>query len=93
MIHPGIEFKPIKGKRLLAQRNFCEIGPDLHIELIAIHAEISRCIPVTDQARQYDGCLVHGIKGAMGGESVTLLDPCGSAIKKPTGQSRREAFS
>jgi len=51
VFYPGVEFKPVEGNTLLTDGNFCEEGPNLRIEAIAIHAKIARRIAKPHQSR------------------------------------------
>jgi hypothetical protein len=48
MTRPGINFKPIKGDGLLAQRDFREVGAYVLIEFVAIHTHIARRVALAD---------------------------------------------
>lgn len=55
VINPFIEFETIEGNSLITDWDFNEIGSYLDIETITIHAEVGRCVPQPQQARQqYD---------------------------------------
>jgi hypothetical protein len=49
---PGVQFKPVEGDALSAYGDLGEMGPDLAIEAVSIHAEISRRVPQTEEAGQ-----------------------------------------
>ena len=51
MIHPGIQFKSVKGDALFPDRNLRQSGPDLAVEAIPVHAQAARRVPEADQAR------------------------------------------
>jgi len=40
VVHPGVEFKPVKGDALATDGNGGKEGPDLGVEAVAVHAEI-----------------------------------------------------
>ena len=45
-----IEFIAIKGEAFGAERYLGQLGPELGIELVAVHAQIARRIAVPDEA-------------------------------------------
>jgi hypothetical protein len=49
LIHPGVQFKSVKGDTLFADGDFREMGPDLVIEAITVHAHIEGGIPESDE--------------------------------------------
>lgn len=53
---PLVQFKPVEGNGLRPQRDLCELGPDLCVELVAVHAAVGGRVPVADQAGQERGC-------------------------------------
>ena len=59
---PLVQFNPVEGKGLGPQRDLRELGPDLGVELVAVHAAVGRRVPMTDQAGQERGC--HGCSGS-----------------------------
>ena len=50
-VGPGIEFKPVEGHALAADRDFSDIGADLAVESVAVHAEIVGRIAQSQQPR------------------------------------------
>lgn len=48
MIDPLIKFKTIEGHALAADRDLGEVGPNLRVEAIAVHAEVARCVTETE---------------------------------------------
>ncbi len=52
VVGPGIEVKPVKGDPLGADRDRGEERTNVAIEAISVHAEIGRCVPQPDKARQ-----------------------------------------
>lgn len=52
---PLVQLKPIEGQGLWPQRDLRELGPDLGVELVAVHPAVSWRVPVTDQAGQERG--------------------------------------
>jgi hypothetical protein len=50
VIHPGIQFKSVKGNALLPDRDFHQTGPDLAVEAVPVHAQVERRIPQADQS-------------------------------------------
>ena len=63
MIHPGVQFKAVERNALSTDRDFCQVRPDLCIEAIAVHAEVTRRVPETDEPRdescRFSGYEVH----------------------------------
>jgi hypothetical protein len=51
VVYPGVQFKSVEGDGLFAEGNLGDVGPDLGIELVPVHTEISRGVTQTDQAR------------------------------------------
>jgi len=51
-IHPGIQFKSVKGNALFPNRDLGQIGPYFAVEPIAVHAQVGRYIPEAYQARE-----------------------------------------
>ena len=51
VVGPGIQIKAVEGDTLAADRNFSDIGADLGVEPVAVHAEVARCIPQSQQPR------------------------------------------
>jgi hypothetical protein len=41
VVDPGIEFKPVEGDALGADRDFREVRPDLGVEAVAVHADVA----------------------------------------------------
>jgi len=66
VVGPGVEFKPIEGDALAADGDHGDVGSDLAVEAIAVHAEVLRGIA---QA-QYAG----GDEGVGHGDSVTARE-------------------
>jgi hypothetical protein len=62
IVHPGVEFKPVVCDGLFTERYFGEMGAHVRVELVPIHAEIGRGIPVPDQTRKNDDLALHGHK-------------------------------
>jgi len=52
VIHPGIQFKSVKGDALFPDRNLRQPGPDLAVKAIPVHAQVAGCVPEADQARR-----------------------------------------
>lgn len=65
VIHPGVDFVPIKGDASRANRHLGELGPHLLIEAVAIHAQIVGGIALANQAGED-----HGIAQWDGGSSL-----------------------
>lgn len=55
VINPGVQFKPVERDPLSTDRDFSEVGPDVGIEPVAVHAEVARCVPEAQQPRD-NGC-------------------------------------
>ena len=55
VIGPGVEVKSVEGDALVTDRDLGEIGPDLRVEAVAVHAEILRSVAHADQAREDNG--------------------------------------
>jgi hypothetical protein len=55
LIHPGIQFKPVKGNSLGSNRDLDEQGPYFVIEAVTVHAQIGGGIPQPKEAREYGG--------------------------------------
>ena len=51
MIHPGIQFKSVKGDALFSDRYLGQPGPDLSVKAIPVHAQVAGRVPEADQAR------------------------------------------
>jgi len=54
VVNPCIEFETIEGNALFTDWDFSELGSYLNTETITIHAEVGRCVPQPQQARQQD---------------------------------------
>lgn len=52
MLHPGVQFKAIKRDALASNRNFGDPGANFCVEAIAIHPEVVRGVPKSDEARR-----------------------------------------
>ena len=52
MLPPSIEFKSVEGNSLAADTDLADIGTDLGIEAVSVHAEISRGIPKSKYANR-----------------------------------------
>jgi len=50
VVHPGVEFKPVKSNALPANGNGREMRSNLSVEAVAVHAEISGRIAEPQQA-------------------------------------------
>lgn len=59
VVNPFIEFETIEGDALFTDGDFGEAWPNLGIEAIAVHAEVGRCVPQPQNARQqgYVACV------------------------------------
>ena len=53
MVNPGIQFKAVEGNSLPADAQFSDVGADLGVEPVAVHAEVAGRVPEAQQAR-YD---------------------------------------
>jgi hypothetical protein len=73
MTRPGINFKPIKGDGLLAQRDFREVGAYILIEFVAIHTQIARRIALADKSGKDWGSDIHALSLAC--EQWAILAP------------------
>jgi hypothetical protein len=51
VIHPGIQFKSVKGDALFPDRNLRQPGSNLAVEAIPVHAQVAGRVPEADQAR------------------------------------------
>jgi hypothetical protein len=54
LIRPGIQFKTVETDTLNAHWDLSEQRPYFGAESILVHAEVSRCVSHTDNARQQD---------------------------------------
>jgi hypothetical protein len=52
LIHPGIQFKSVKGDALFPDRYLGQPGPDLSVKAIPVHAQVAGRITEADQARR-----------------------------------------
>lgn len=50
IIRPGVEFKPIEGDALHADRNFGQKWPNFVIEAVEVHPEVTRRVSQAIQA-------------------------------------------
>ena len=55
MLPPGIQFKAVEGNALPANTHFRDIGPDLGVEEIAVHAEIAGRVAEPQHSRHQKG--------------------------------------
>ncbi len=53
-IHPGIQFKSVKGDALFPYGDLGQIGPYFAVEPIAVHTQVCWYIPKAYQAREQD---------------------------------------
>ncbi|MCG7955062.1 MAG: hypothetical protein JAY91_06040 [Candidatus Thiodiazotropha endolucinida] len=44
-VHPAIDFKSIKSNALFPDRNLGEVGSDLFVETVTVHAQVMGGIP------------------------------------------------
>jgi hypothetical protein len=51
VVHPGVQFKPIEGDALPADRNSGEIRSHLSVKTVPVHTEIAGHVPKTYEAR------------------------------------------
>jgi hypothetical protein len=66
VIHPGVEFKSIKGKALLADGDLGQMRPHLRVKAVAIHAEIERGIPKSNEAwHRLKIRMIHAVGGSL----------------------------
>jgi hypothetical protein len=49
VVHPRVQIKPVEGDTLFPDGNLDEIGPDVVVEAIAVHPDVSGGIPQPDQ--------------------------------------------
>ena len=47
---PGVQFKPIEGNALIANRDFSQMWTHVAVEAVAIHAQVDGRIPKPEQA-------------------------------------------
>ena len=64
IVHPGVQFKSVIGNGLFAEGYFRQTGAHFRVELVPVHAEIGRGIPVTDETWKDDEVTRHGQKVA-----------------------------
>lgn len=50
---PGIQLQAVKSEALGAQWYLCQLGPNLGVELVPVHAHIAGCIAVANESGQY----------------------------------------
>jgi len=50
LLCPRVQFKPVEGNALGANRDLGEIAADFGVEAVAIHAEVSRRVAEPDEA-------------------------------------------
>ena len=50
LLCPRVQFKPVEGNALGADRDLGEIAADLGVEAVAIHAEVARRVAESDEA-------------------------------------------
>lgn len=55
VLEPRVEFKPIKADALCADGHLCEVGADLRIEPVSVHAKVVWGIAKADDARRNSG--------------------------------------
>ncbi|MCG8014623.1 MAG: hypothetical protein JAY97_00255 [Candidatus Thiodiazotropha sp. 'RUGA'] len=53
-VHPAIDFKSIKSNALFPDRNLGEVGSDLVVEAVTIHAQVVGRIPQPQQPGDQD---------------------------------------
>ena len=51
MIDPGVQFKAVERDTLSTDRDFREVGADLCVEAVAVHAEVAWGIPEAKEPR------------------------------------------
>ena len=59
MLRKSVQFKSVEGDSLFSDANFNEIGPYLGVEAIAVHAQVTGCIPEANQSRRDTAVLFH----------------------------------
>lgn len=59
MIDPGVQFKAVERDALSTDRDFREVGADVCVEAVAVHAEVTRSVPETKEPRN-DACRLSG---------------------------------
>jgi len=52
VVDPGVQFKPVERDSLPTDRDFSEMGTDLRVEAVAVHAEVARGIPEAEEPRE-----------------------------------------
>ena len=60
MLYPGVEFKSVEGDALPPDANFNEIWPNLGVEAIAVHTQVTGRIAEANQSRRDTAVLFHG---------------------------------
>lgn len=50
LLRPGVHFKPIKGNALLTDWNLREAYPNLPVESVLVHSQITGCITQTNKS-------------------------------------------
>jgi len=63
VVHPGIHFKAVEGDTLPADPELGQGGAHLTVKAVAVHAQVSRGITESDQARLDMHCLSTQIHG------------------------------
>lgn len=59
MIDPGVQFKAVERDTLSTDRDFREVGADLCVEAVAVHAEVAWGISEAEEPRN-DACRLSG---------------------------------
>ena len=55
LIHPGVNFKSVKGNALVSDGDLCQIGPNVGIEAVSVHAQVKGCISEADESWEHAG--------------------------------------
>lgn len=80
VLDPGVQVKTVEGDALVADGNFNEIRAYFSIEAIAVHPQVERRVPQTDQAWQQHRILggflaAHGLASSASKIVTTGLRP------------------
>jgi hypothetical protein len=51
VIDEGVQFNAVEGECLTSQRDFRQVGTELGVELVPVHADVGRRVAHTEQSR------------------------------------------
>jgi hypothetical protein len=55
LLPPGIQFKAVECDALAADTDFAHVRPDIGVEAVAVHAEVTGSIPESEHSRHKGG--------------------------------------